>query len=347
MSAISHCQSIHEIFNIPEVEFNSLFSEDINTDVINKLSESAANGNVNNIDLLYNIALQKNNSGDLAEKALFDLFSGKKRGKIGVEYDIQQAGLKLYEIANHAKVLGYNNMEKLHSPSKLLYIVGSAIQNSEVKKTLSNILQQNQCIAPEDDFIDVDLWGANRLITTDEINFTVKKISFDNHKLSVNYPIGLVNEHSNENNLSSHVLDRLNSNQTELFPVNTGEHWVLFGLYKNKTADCEVMKGFLFNSYLPLNEDAKNKILDSANIAGVANENVEWIESNIQDNVPNGCGVFVFSTIREIMEHIDNDPINTINDFIDNFKKQTKDSQEVFNLYNRRQLYEYCINPRN
>lgn len=103
------------------------FTDDVNINTLEVLGESAANGNLNCIDMLHNFALRYDKIGENAEDILFDLFSGKRTGFMGIDIAIQQASLKLYQTAINVKGKNNASMGRLPAPSRLLYIAGSAI----------------------------------------------------------------------------------------------------------------------------------------------------------------------------------------------------------------------------
>ncbi|MGL4600968.1 MAG: ElaD/SseL family deubiquitinase, partial [Plesiomonas sp.] len=303
--------SVNDIYNLTKTQFENLFSDDIDINYVNKIIKSASDGNVDSLDLLYNISLRQDDIGKLAEQSIFDLFSGKKTGKLGIESEIQKAGLRLYEMANNVNIKVSNNhdMRKLLSPSKLLYIVGSTIQDRDLKVKISNLFNRDQNTHSECE--EIDLWASNRLTTSDEISSALHNIGSSVNGLSINYPIGLISNDSNL--LTEQICGKISQDNSfdklELFPINTGCHWVLFGLYKEHCMGKKEINAFLFNSSLPLSNEIKGMLLDSASVAGVnADKKIKWIEKDIQENVPNGCGVFVVTAVKKIIDSFSLNP---------------------------------------
>lgn len=109
-------------------------------------------------------------------------------------------------------------------------------------------------------------------------------------------------------------------NKPEVFPINTGDHWVSLVLYKDES-DHKV-KCVVFNSFSELNKGIKISLADSAKIAGLSEEeNIEFIDGNMQRNVPNGCGIFVIKAIDLLSHAPEENPVNTLKAFTDDFAK--------------------------
>ncbi|HBO21769.1 MAG TPA: hypothetical protein DD649_02595 [Providencia sp.] len=187
-------------------QFNHLFMDIIKPDIFETLCISARNGDFYSIEALNNIALRQDAIGQQAENELFNLFSGnqsEKKGSAnkiqkGVDSEIQKASLALYNIAHHNRTKNNNDMQKLHAPSKLLYIAGSTLTNITEKQALSMLLIGNQSAqSPNEQLGELDIWGENRMLQTDEINATTKKIARGTPDISINFPIGITHSHDN------------------------------------------------------------------------------------------------------------------------------------------------------
>ncbi len=330
-------------------QFNHLFMDIIKPEIFETLCISARNGDFYSIEALNNIALRQDAIGPQAENELFDLFSGnqsEKKGSAnkiqkGVDSEIQKASLALYNIALYNRTKNNNDMQKLHAPSKLLYIAGSTLTNITEKQALSMLLIGNQSAqSPNEQLGELDIWGENRMLQTDEINATTKKIARGTPDISINFPIGITHSHDNMLNeiIEEKQKDKNFLNQPELFPINTGNHWILFMLYKD-LSDNKV-KNIVFNSYHELDQSIKVNLIRSAKNAGLTEESdITFIERNIQDNAPNGCGLFVVKAIELICQTPEQNPEDKLKSFTQEFVKKSIEEQRLFNQQIRRQLY--------
>lgn len=333
-------------YQLNAAQFNNLFADNVDINNLGLLGKSAADGNLDCIDMLHNLALRHDDVGKISESILFDLFSGKTKGKIRIDEEIQQASLKLYETACDAKGKNNEDMNKLYSPSKLLYIAGSVMKNATQKQDISAIFRdRNRPQSLHEQFDNVDLWSNDRMLMTDEINTAMNGLISSTDNFSLNFAVGLIEPVNKLNMLSEQIAEKIQCSntldKTEVFPINTGGHWVLFILYKDETesnAKCVV-----FNSLCELNKNTRNHLIDSATIAGVSEENIKFINGDIQGNVPNGCGVFVVKVAELISNTSERKPVDVLNDFIENFSKLSAEDQMSFNIQNRRQLYEHSI----
>lgn len=337
-------------FNIEQ--FNHLFMDEIKPEIFEALCISAKDGDLYSLECLHNIALRQNAIGKKAENELFDLFSGNQSEKKesgnkiqkGVDSEIQKASLTLYKLAHHNRTKNNNDMKKLHEPSKLLYIAGSTLTNIAEKQALSMLLMGNQSAQSSDEQLgELDIWGENRMLQTDEINAATKKIDHDTPDISINFPIGITQSDDTDGNLLNEIIAEKQKSgqfldQAELFPINTGNHWILFMLYKDPS-DHKV-KNIVFNSYYELDLTVKANLNRSAKKAGLTEESdITFIEGNIQDNVPNGCGLFVIKAIELICQTPEQNPVNKLKSFTEEFVKSAIEEQRLFNLQARRQLY--------
>ncbi|EAY0464770.1 SPI-2 type III secretion system effector deubiquitinase SseL, partial [Salmonella enterica] len=122
--------------------------------------------------------------------------------------------------------------------------------------------------------------------------------------------------------------------------VNTGDHWLLCLFYKL----AEKIKCLIFNTYYDLNENTKQEIIEAAKIAGISeSDEVNFIEMNLQNNVPNGCGLFCYHTIQLLSNAGQNDPVTTLREFAEKFLTLSVEEQALFNTQTRRQIYEYSL----
>lgn len=332
-------------YQLTKLQFDNLFTDNIGTDTMASLAQSAADGNLDSIDLLHNLALRKDTVGEQAENVLFDLFSGKKTGRIGVDRDIQQASLKLYQITFKNK----DDKIKFSSPTRLLYMAGSAMSELAHKQTLSRLfVGEQQAQVPHEQIEEWDWWSPTRMLTTDEIFAAMGKMPHTD--CSLNFPTRLVDPADSSNILGDQIAEKIRNtdlgflNKPEFFPINTGDHWVLFVLHKDQS-DSGAVKAVVFSSASNLTPETKAKLNQAAAIAGGDNNSVTFVEEHIQDHVPNGCGIFVIWMMEQIIAHPKCDPGATAKKFADTFMRKSPEEQANFNIQFRRQLHERGFPP--
>lgn len=328
----------HYMSRLTIEQFNGLFEKKIASEALSSLAKSASEGDLNSIDLLHNIALRQDSEGRKAENILFDLFSGKLPAKQGVDKEIQKTSKKLYQLYLDGKIKKHLNGSKLTTPSKLLYIIGSTIEKYINKLGLTKLLMKNEPA-------ESTLWDNDRMTTNDEID----SVNKDNPPLlsnvTINASIGLTQLGNPllAEIIEQKILDNKGLNQYELFPINIhNNHWILFVLYpavpQHQSANHK-MKCAIFNSYDNVNADIREEITQAANKAGVINKDITYIEGNIQQHVPNGCGLFVIEAMKQLIKNHQQDPVKTLNKFHQDFSRKTIIEQERFNIQSRRQLY--------
>ncbi|MBC8654209.1 deubiquitinase SseL, partial [Providencia vermicola] len=87
---------------------------------------------------------------------------------------------------------------------------------------------------------------------------------------------------------------------------------MLFMLYHDVTDN--KVKSFVFNSYHQLPSEIKQTITECAKEAGIQSD-IEYIEGNIQENVPNGCGLFVIEAVKQLAETTTKNYVETLKNF--------------------------------
>lgn len=330
-----------DYYNIKE--FSSLFSETISTEVFESLKISASNGNLRSIELLNNLALRTDESGRLAEKHLFDMFCGTipTDNKSSVVKNIQDSALMLYQLSANDKMKNNTDMHKLRSPSKLLYMAGAAAETGE-RLSLSRLFSQRHSVYSQHEQVDdVDLWNPARMISTDEVNAALKSYTRRYNTPEINFPIGLIHPDSHENMLSMQLGElcehHLFLEKPEFFPINTGEHWIIFGLYKSDNGQ---PKAVICNPGNPLSSQTKQQLSDSALLAGITDfDNIMFLEKNIQEYIPNGCGLLTVEAMKQLMKNNFQSPDETLENFLSSFAQVPVAEQERYNLENRYRIY--------
>lgn len=334
--------SNNHYFDIPT--FSRLFSEKVDSETILSLKKTAIEGDLHSIELLNNLALRQDESGTLAENILFDLFCKQTLSNAGsdVIQEVKDCALRLYQLSGERTTKDNNDMQKLRTPSKLLYIAGSAA-NADEKTSLSQIFTQGaNAFSQYEQVEDNDIWGTARMISTDEINHALRSYFHPNNKKEINYPIGLINPHSHENMLSQQIIEKIEYNTTiekpEFFPLNTGDHWITFGLYPS--SDNTQLHAVICNTADDLSLQTKQHIIDTAQLAGVTDlANIVFLEKNIQDHIPNGCGLLTIEAIKLLIENDFQSPTKVLETFLSSFTQMPAEEREQYNLQNRYRVY--------
>ncbi|HCM1944943.1 TPA: SPI-2 type III secretion system effector deubiquitinase SseL [Salmonella enterica subsp. salamae serovar 30:g,m,s:e,n,x] len=335
---------VNSLYRLSMAQFQSLYLEEVNDDILALLISAAENGNQNCIDLLCNIALRNDGLGHSVEKILFDLFSGKRSGSPDIDKQINQACLVLHQIANNDIAKNNAEWKKLHAPSRLLYMAGSATTDLSKKIEIAHKIVGDQFAQIDEEQVGVEnIWCPARMLSSDELASATLGLVQESPLLSVNYPIGLIHPTTKENILSTQLLEKIAQSgltDNEVFLINTESHWIICLFYKV----AEKIKCLIFNTYHDLNENTKQEIIEAAKIAGISeNEGIDFIETNLQNNVPNGCGLFCYHTIQLLSNAGQNDPATTLREFAENFLTLPVEEQALFNTQTRRQIYEYSL----
>lgn len=319
--------TLSSVYGLTNAQFVATLSPTLDEEPIHALGSSSAQGNHDSINMLQSIALRQDPLGTLAENILFDLFSGKTPASAGVDKYIQQTCSDL--LKNSQKNPEQETWEKLRSPSKLLYMAGAEETSIDQKRALSLLFSRAQSALDE-----TDIWGRNRLLTSDEISHATSRLP----DTSVHYPNALSQKNPSETLLEL-IMNGTLHQEAQYFPLNTGNHWILFGIYQEEGCP----KAFVFNSLPELSQEDKAQIIAAATLAGVAEKDLEFIEKDLQTHVPNGCGVFVSHALRSIAENKHENPARLLRDFAENFPTQTLENQGIFNIQQRRQIYGHSI----
>lgn len=333
----------YSLYQLNPNQFHNLFTENVKDETLDVLSNSASNGNLDAIDVLHNLSLRHDDAGKKAENILFELFSGGGKGRCGIDRDIQLTSLKLYEMILSNRQINNTDFSKFYFPSRLLYMAGSAATSVTQRHDISSFFRGRQETQSHFEQIDdSDLWRNDRMLTTDEINASVNIRAENYEDLSLNFPIGLIEPFGNANLLSEQIYEKILSvdflRKPEVFPVNTGGHWVLMVLYKDRPENDT--KAIVFNTLNSLSADVGCMLSDSAKIAGVSDgKGIKFIDGNIQEYVKNGCGLFVIKVIDSIHHAHGGGLVNIMKGFVSEFQALSIEEKILFNIQSRRQLH--------
>jgi len=324
-------------------EFSSLFCETIAIETIESLKISASNGNFHSIELLNNLALRPDESGRLAEKYLFDVLCGTlpTDNKSAVVKNIQDSALMLYHLSANDKMKNNTDMHKLRTPSKLLYMAGTVADMGE-RLSMSRIFsQRHSAYSQHEQTDDIDLWNPARMISTDEVNAALKFYTRHYSTPEINFPIGLIHPDNHENILLEQLGELCEHHafleHPEFFPINTGEHWITFGLYKSDNGQ---PKAVVCNTADVLSPQTKQRLIDAAYLADITDsDNILFLEKNIQNHVPNGCGLLTIEAMKQLMENNFQSPHEVLMNFLASFTQVPVTEQESYNLESRYRIY--------
>ncbi|EEP0950974.1 type III secretion system effector deubiquitinase SseL, partial [Salmonella enterica] len=227
---------VNSLYRLSIPQFHSLYSEEVSDEALTLLFSAVENGDQNCIDLVCNLALRNDDLGHRVEKFLFDLFSGKSSGSSDIDKKINQACLVLYQIANNDIAKDNTEWKKLHAPSRLLYMAGSATTDLSKKIEIAHKIMGDQFAQTDQEQVGVEnLWCGARMLSSDELAAATQGLVQESPLLSVNYPIGLIHPTTKENILSTQLLEKIAQSglsHNEVFLINTGDHWLICLFYK-------------------------------------------------------------------------------------------------------------------
>ncbi|EFM2152809.1 deubiquitinase, partial [Escherichia coli] len=259
---------------LSQTQLSQTFAEKftVTEELLQSLKKTALSGDEESIELLHNIALGYDEFGKKAEDILYHIVRNPTNETLSIIRLIKNACLKLYNLAHtatnsHLKPTGPDNSDvllfkKLFSPSKLMTIIGDEIPLISEKQSLSKVLLNDENNELSD---GTNFWDKNRQLTTDEIACYLQKIAANAKNTQVNYPTGLYVPYSTRTHLEDALNENIKSdpswpNEVQLFPINTGGHWILVSLQKivNKKNNKLQIKCVIFNSLRALGHDKEN-----------------------------------------------------------------------------------------
>lgn len=358
----------NDLYHIPPENFGLLFGDynssndktiNENIDTINKtiatLKSQAISGDTESIDLLLNIALRKNNIGKLAEDVIWSIYNNEDtHARTGVDKDIEISCTNLYKTITKIKDYNKNPFDVI--PPRILYIIGS-----NASEDLKTDIKNNIIAKEKSSFSSEHIWGNNRMLYDDEINMEMERFSDNNNNfVATPFPVypevenfALADhiskiEASNNNDSVSH---NVSGYTNHLIPIILEEqsHFILINLKISHTNNKPYAEATVFNSYNPLpsktKENIKKIINDNIKIDH-ANE-IEIIEKNIQNNMPNSCGLHVIEAMKFIIEHAGMDPKACLSNYIEKISNFSPEDQQKYNAIKRREYLALAFRPRN
>ncbi|EEU9227710.1 TPA: deubiquitinase, partial [Escherichia coli] len=256
---------------LSQTQLSQTFAEKftVTEELLQSLKKTALSGDEESIELLHNIALGYDKFGKEAEDILYHIVRTPTNETLSIIRLIKNACLKLYNlahIATNSPLKSHDSddllFKKLFSPSKLMTIIGDEIPLISEKQSLSKVLLNDENNELSD---GTNFWDKNRQLTTDEIACYLQKIAANAKNTQVNYPTGLYVPYSTRTHLEDALNENIKSdpswpNEVQLFPINTGGHWILVSLQKivNKKNNKLQIKCVIFNSLRALGYDKEN-----------------------------------------------------------------------------------------
>ncbi len=337
----------------------------VTEELLQSLKKTALSGDEESIELLHNIALGYDEFGKKAEDILYHIVRNPTNETLSIIRLIKNACLKLYNLAHAAtnSPLKPHDSEdllfkKLFSPSKLMTIIGDEIPLISEKQSLSKVLLNDENNELSD---GTNFWDKNRQLTTDEIDCYLQKIAANAKNTEVNYPTGLYVPYSTRTHLEDALNENIKSDPSwpkavQLFPINTGGHWILVSLQKivNEKNNTQQIKCVIFNSLRALGHDKENslkRVINSFNsefMGEMSNNNIKvhltepeiiFLHADLQQYLSQSCGAFVCMAAQEVIEqresNSDSAPYTLLKNYADRFKKYSAEEQYEIDFQHR------------
>ena len=357
LSQTQLCQTFAEKFTVTE-------------ELLQSLKKTALSGDEESIELLHNIALGYDEFGKKAEDIFYHIVRNPTNETLSIIRLIKNACLKLYNLAHTATKHPLKShdsddllFKKLFSPSKLMTIIGEDIPLISEKQSLSKVLLNDKNNELSD---GTNFWDKNRQLTTDEIACYLKKIAANAKNTQVNYPTDFYLPNSNSTYLEV-ALDNIKSDPlwpkaVQLFPINTGGHWILVSLQKivNEKNNTQQIKCIIFNSLRALGHEKENslkRIINSFNselMREMSNNNIKvhltepeiiFLHADLQQYLSQSCGAFVCMAAQEVIEqresNSDSAHYTLLKNYADRFKKYSAEEQYEID-FQHRQVNRNC-----
>ena len=352
LSQTQLCQTFAEKFTVTE-------------ELLQSLKKTALSGDEESIELLHNIALGYDKFGKEAEDILYHIVRTPTNETLSIIRLIKNACLKLYNLAHTATKHPLKShdsddllFKKLFSPSKLMTIIGEDIPLISEKQSLSKVLLNDKNNELSD---GTNFWDKNRQLTTDEIACYLKKIAANAKNTQVNYPTDFYLPNSNSTYLEIALNDNIKSDpswpkEVQLFPINTGGHWILVSLQKivNEKNNTQQIKCVIFNSLRALGHEKENslkRIINSFNselMGEMSNNNIKvhltepeiiFLHADLQQYLSQSCGAFVCMAAQEVIEqresNSDSAHYTLLKNYADRFKKYSAEEQYEIDFQHR------------
>ena len=352
---------------LSQTQLSQTFAEKftVTDELLQSLKKTALSGDEESIELLHNIALGYDEFGKKAEDILYHIVRNPTNETLSIIRLIKNACLKLYNLAHTATnppLKSHDSddllFKKLFSPSKLMTIIGEDIPLISEKQSLSKVLLNDKNNELSD---GTNFWDKNRQLTTDEIDCYLQKIAANAKNTQVNYPTDFYLPDSNSTYLEIALNDNIKSDpswpkEVQLFPINTGGHWILVSLQKivNKKNNTQQIKCIIFNSLRALGHEKENslkRIINSFNselMGEMSNNNIKvhltkqeitFLHADLQQYLSQSCGAFVCMAAQEVIEqresNSDSAPYTLLKNYADRFKKYSAEEQYEIDFQHR------------
>ncbi|QWA12200.1 hypothetical protein GTU79_05415 [Sodalis ligni] len=341
--------------------------------LLDELKERATRNDTASIEYLFTLACEASERGAEAEDCLFDLYRGKGPDDTRLREQIGKDSLRLFTLVQQRNQNTRRESTDIWElPASLLLMAAFEAQSgSEQQAELFGKLQNTSIflhyVSELEENTAESALATNRFISSAEIDVFANALEVDSTLTF--YPAANVSQSEVTDGNHRRVLLSLESPDADsrrmsfggaynasdgisasepaagFIPLLFRDHWILFGWFIN--AD-EQKEAIVLDSSHYLNNDEKNYLVDLAHRCGVGQQQeVTFIDDNLQENAPNACGLFV----AKAMESLAGDslsrvgkayPKETLRSFAGQFSATHLDSveeQRLFNRHGRAELY--------
>ena len=316
------------------------------------LKQAARSNNTFSIDYLFTLACEGSHVGRAAAAFLFSLYTGKLSASPALASQLGKDSLRLCEIVfrrNEGKALD----ERWSIPAEVLLMAGFEVTDeSELHTEIVEEIQRQEpalCSYIDDDGMDVSLFKADRLVTSAELDVLAKQLNarashvhfFDAMRISdesvltkkINDPLpaALANADARINERPLTV---------KAIPLLLREHWVLFAIH---TKDNGEKSAVVFSSLMCLDEAQKAYLSELSHACGSADRAISFFEENLQEHVPNACGVFVAQAMEQIAQYSANNLPHLVRNYVNACAALEPPQMALFNRNGRAELFGALI----
>lgn len=345
--------------NLSEAQLSTLLSGSDATAgaSLYKLAANAAAGDADSIELLLNLSARADAIGDEAESILFNLFSGRAEGRSGIADLVAADALRFYERNKDLRGKGKLSPEtadKLTTPSALLYLAGAGaaqINAAATRSEIANVLGQDAILDTVFPLLPSgrrdDPWSHNRFLSSIEVDTAIAALANDKANQGDVSALGATEIGYLDINA---LLDELSKSDRPIFvPLNDDDHWMSLVVYKDETSTPRAVffssrPGYYEGRELASGQrvpGVKEPLLNALTALGINENAITVIEQDMQDNVPDGCGLFTVEAFWRVSEGVrmGMPPADALHDLVDDFVDIPAEEQARFNIDARRQIH--------
>lgn len=321
--------------------------------LLDEIKQAARCNDARTIEILFTKACDGSALGNDAARFLLALCSGEEAASTELIVQLGKDSLEFCGIVTDRN-RGRSADDQWKIPAEILVMAGfeADADSQRCNDVVQEIKKQEMfCALIEEREIDASLFGLTREISSGEVNSVSARLNRETQSTQFCDARKVTAEACEAGRVEQAILTSLQlssgaitcANHERFIPLLMDDHWFLFGLTTNTAGEKSAV---VFSSLETVKPHQRQYLSELAKVAGVPESNVSMITEDLQQNVPNACGLFVTRAMERIAEHSKeraHSASAALREFVTSFQNLSPEMQSLFNRCGRLSIFGQVI----